>query len=127
MLCSSKHLIQQYRTEISCKRGYSDEFFGLIVGVGQQGKIVSFQLCYDKDSRKHALTWKRPSLYGHQRVDDGENRPGKHKSTPVLLPDGAFDPRTVAERFKVESSKINQAHSEFVCRKLLEFDCGTVT
>jgi hypothetical protein len=104
------------------KRWFTDEFFDLYVWFDKQGEISSFQLCYDKPRDEHAFTWKRPSTYYHQRVDDGENRPGKNKSTPVLLPDGAINTRFIAEQFFLESKSIDRAIAEFVHTKVLAFN-----
>jgi hypothetical protein len=103
------------------RKWFTDEFFDLIVWFDDQALIASFQLCYDKGHDEHALTWRRPSSYYHQRVDDGENRPGKHKSTPILVSDGTFDFRSLADRFKTESKNIDPAISRFVYEKLLAF------
>ncbi len=32
-------------------------------------------------------------------VDDGEQRPGKYKASPVLIPDGLFDTRRIHAAF----------------------------
>ena len=103
------------------RKWFTDEFFDLIVWFDDQALVVGFQLCYDKGHDEHALTWKQPSSYYHQRVDDGENRPGKHKSTPILVPDGTFDLRRLADQFKTQSKKIDPAISAFVYEKVLAF------
>ena len=104
------------------KRWFTDSYFDLYVWLDNDADFVSFQLCYNKPNDEHALTWKKPSTYYHQRVDDGEDRPGKNKSTPVLLPDGAIDVRTIAERFSQASKDIDQRIAAFVRMKVLEFD-----
>ncbi|MDP2886685.1 MAG: hypothetical protein Q8P51_16880 [Ignavibacteria bacterium] len=108
------------------RKWFTDEFFDLFVWSDNKGEIASFQLCYDKGRDEHALTWKRPSSYYHQRVDDGENRPGKSKSTPVLMADGMFDFRKISARFKTESADIDQVISGFVSDKLLAFGRQTL-
>jgi hypothetical protein len=104
------------------KRWFGDSFFDLFVWQDESEKIVSFQLCYGKPQDEHALTWMSPSIYYHQRVDDGENKPGKSKSTPVLLPDGMFEAPSIARRFQEESKEIDTSVSEFIHRKILDFD-----
>ena len=103
------------------KRWFGDSYFYLFVWSDKQGVIDRFQLCYDKSHNEHAITWKRPSSYYHQQVDDGENRPGKSKSTPILLADGMFDFRTIAERFSKESRNIDPEIGRFVHQKILEY------
>jgi len=108
------------------KRWFGDSFFDLFVWLDEASTIVSFQLCYGKPRDEHALTWKYPSIYYHQRVDDGENRPGKSKSTPVLLPDGVFDVRSIDRRFLDESKDIDASISEFIHKKILDFSKTSV-
>jgi hypothetical protein len=98
---------------------FADDYFDLIVWSDEHREIASFQLCYNKGVDEYALTWIRPSSYHHQRVDDGENRPGRYKSTPVLIPDGSFPAEAIAERFKQESSRLDPALAEFIHEKIL--------
>jgi len=104
------------------KRWFGDSYFDLFVWLDETNTIVSFQLCYGKPVDEHALTWMFPSIYYHQRVDDGENRPGKSKSTPVLLPDGMVDVPAIIRRFQDESKEIDPSVSTFVHRKILDFN-----
>ena len=103
------------------KRWFGDSYFDLFVWSDESKTIVSFQLCYGKPVDEHALTWMYPSIYYHQRVDDGENRPGKSKSTPVLLPDGMVDINSIIRRFLEESRQIDPSVSEFIHQKILAF------
>jgi hypothetical protein len=109
------------------KRWFGDSYFDLFVWLDEANTIVSFQLCYGKPVDEHALTWMFPSIFYHQRVDDGENRPGKSKSTPVLLPDGMFDVRSVERRFLKESKEIDTTVSKFIHQKILDFSKTPVT
>lgn len=104
------------------KRWFGDSFFDLFVWSDETGAIVSFQLCYGKPRDEHALTWMFPSIYYHQRVDDGENNPGKSKSTPVLLPDGMVDVHSIIRRFQDESKEIDPSVSKFINQKILDFN-----
>jgi hypothetical protein len=103
------------------RRWYFDEYFDLIVWYNESGAILGFQLSYDKARDHKAITWKNPSLYFHMRVDDGENRPSHYKSSPILIPDGAFDYKNIAERFKEESAQIDSTISELVLEKILNY------
>ena len=103
------------------RRWFSDEFFDLIVWFAKGTEIIGFQLCYGRSGDQRAITWKRPSSYFHQRIDDGENRPGKHKATPILVPDGRFDYNIVAELFRRESNSIDPEISKFVFDILLQY------
>ena len=105
----------------SRRRWFADEFFDLIVWYDDKNEISGFQLCYNKEDDEHALTWKRKSSYTHHRVDDGESKPHR-KATPVLVADGMFNHKVVAERFSRESKNIEQALSEFVSEKILQYE-----
>ena len=88
----------------------------------EQEQIVGFQLCYLKDEQdERAVTWRAGKGFSHDQVDSGENRPGKHKSSPVLMPDGSFDYRHIAERFRVSSANIDSRVAEFVYHMLLQY------
>lgn len=103
------------------RRWFCDSYFDLIVWFGEDEKITGFQLCYDKDTNERALTWKHSSTYTHHRVDDGEGNPGHYKATPILIADGMFDYRTIADRFLKESTGIDRNISKFVYDKINQF------
>ncbi len=103
------------------RRWFEDEYFDLLVWEDEVGKIVEFQLCYDKRYDQHALTWKELTGYFHNEVDDGENKPGKYKSSPMLIPDGIFDCEIIAEKFKRSSKDIDLNVSLFVYNKIKEY------
>jgi hypothetical protein len=104
------------------RRWFADDFFDLIVWLGDGGEPVAFQLCYDKEGHQRALTWKAPSSYTHTGIDDGENRPGRYKATPILVADGAFDHSAIGERFRRAAAGIDPAIAELVHAKLMA--CG---
>ena len=103
------------------RRWFSDDFFDLIVWFLKGKDILGFQLCYAKPSDQRAITWKWPDAYFHQRIDDGETRPGKHKATPILVPDGRFDYQVIAEKFRKESTDIDPEISKFVFEMLSQY------
>lgn len=78
------------------RRWFLDEYFDLILWEDKNGDILRFELCYGKDKDEHALTWDYPANHMHLKVDDGEDRLGIHKMTPILLADGYFDKETIA-------------------------------
>lgn len=102
------------------RRWFSDDYFDLIVWF-EKGNIIGFQLSYGRFKDEHALTWHKQFGYGHYRVDDGEGRPGKPKSTPVLLPDGNFDYEKMADVFKRESTAVDKNIAGFIMEKILHF------
>lgn len=83
---------------------YSDDF-DLIVWFSDDQSISGFELCYDKECNAHSIEWKKAGGFRHMAVDDGEQRPGKHKATPILVPDGSFDAMRVYTTF-LEASKL---------------------
>jgi hypothetical protein len=103
------------------RRWFSDEYFDLIVWFLTGNEIMGFQLCYGKPGDQRAITWKWPDTYFHQRIDDGENRPGKPKATPILVPDGRFDYEVIAEKFQKESANIDPEISKFVFDTLSQY------
>lgn len=73
-------------------------------------EIVGFQLCYVLSRGEHALTWRLGQLAPvHRAVDDGESswqsaKPMRHKATPVLVPNGHWDPQELRALFLGEAS-----------------------
>lgn len=90
------------------RRWFEDEDMDLIVWYDKEGAIHGFQLCYDKSGEEHALTWKKDEGVFHNRVDDGDRRPGR-KMSPVLVTDGLFPAQRVEERFREQSTGIDDA------------------
>lgn len=103
------------------RRWFSDDDFELIVWTDESNAIMGFQLCYDKNRDMRALTWKAPSTYYHNSVDDGEVHALQPKATPILVADGKFDYRRIANLFIKESTQIDLAIAQFVHTKILEF------
>ena len=103
------------------KRWFNDEIMDLIVWIDEKGSIAKFQLCYDKNFSEHALTWNKSAGFQHNKVDDGEGRAGKHKGSPILVPDGQFDTNIIADKFRNNSKSIDNEICEFVYEKLLSF------
>ncbi|MFC1859169.1 hypothetical protein ACFL9U_14260 [Thermodesulfobacteriota bacterium] len=103
------------------KRWFFDHEMDLLVWLEKSDEIVGFQLCYDKVKNPHALTWNRNKGYRYNRVDYGEDKIGYLRGSPILLMNGAFEGKRIAEVFKHESSKIDVAVSTFVYEKILAF------
>ena len=93
----------------------------LVVWCGDDGSIAAFQLAYNKLRQEHALSWKRDSGYRHHQADNGEDRSGKYKSTPLLVPDGNFIASVVADQFREVATEIDGTVANFIYEKLLEF------
>ena len=103
------------------RRWFSDSHFDLIVWEEDNGSVLGFQLCYGKGVDEHALTWRKSGGYTHHKVDDGETPGIDHKSSPILVADGQFNPAALAEEFLARSKNIDSSISELVYEKLLDY------
>lgn len=70
------------------RRWFADTNMDLTVWYEADGAIAGFQLCFDRLHAEHALTWWSRTGHSVHAVDDGENRPGRPKASPILTPDG---------------------------------------
>jgi len=103
------------------RRWFVDDYFDLVVWLDKGNSLSGFQLCYDKYKKQHALTWHKTSGYMHNRVDDGENKPGKYKSAPILISDGQFNKNRVADLFKKASFKLEDQIAGIVYEKIIQY------
>ncbi len=71
------------------RRWFTDPDVDLTVWYDRFGRPVAFQLGYSRGGIPRAFTWERDGHDRHERVDDGEGRPGRYKQAPLLVPDGA--------------------------------------
>jgi hypothetical protein len=93
----------------------------LIVLYAEDGSILGFQLCYDRQRKERALTWFESKGYSHERVDDGEDVGLAHKQAPILVPDGVFNADVVLERFASASEALPAEVASLVVRKIKEY------
>jgi hypothetical protein len=101
------------------RRWFADDYFDLIVWLGDWGEFVGFQLCYDLEGEERALTWKQGAGFSHQRVDSGDlQRP--FKATPILVMDGDFDAAAVSQLFQEHSRQMDRQVAEFVLAKIAD-------
>ncbi len=116
MLKEHKHTKQNNGHKF--RRWFSDEEFDLIVWFENNKEIHGFQLCYDKNTIEHSLTWINGEGYNHQKVDTGECHPLSPKMSPIMVPDGSFNITSVLERFTTESKEIDSVIVIFIRDKL---------
>ena len=120
------------------RRWFSSSDLDLTVWTGDDGEVTGFELCYDRGKNERSLRWKRGAGFVHERVDDGEGRPGRHKATPVLVPNGALDVRRIHAAFLRECASlpeevatyVRQAlerHPEFGVRSIPQREAGDAT
>jgi len=103
------------------RRWFEDNYFDLLIWENEAGQIVEFQLCYDKLHHQRSLIWKEKVGYRHNKVDDGENKPGKYKAAPIFLDDGLFDTAAIADKFRYKSKNIDKKVSTFVLNKINDY------
>jgi hypothetical protein len=103
------------------RRWFSDDFFDLVVWVNERDDISGFQLSYDRSQNQRALTWHTESGFTHDRIDDGEGKPGKMKATPILIPDSHFNYIEIGRRFKKHGSHMDERISTFVYEKIMQY------
>lgn len=102
------------------RRWFASGGMDLVVWFDAQKKISAFQLCYDKLHHERALTWKAGHAgMAHAAVDDGEDSPLSHKSTPILVPDSEWNAQEIRTRFQAEAGELPVTIREFVERKLI--------
>jgi hypothetical protein len=104
----------------SPRRWFHSSEMDLIVWLSSAAddEIIGFQLCYDKVRGEKALHWKADRGFSHMDVDDGEDTAGKHKASPLLMPDGAFDSQAVQRRFSCAAQTLPDDIRNFVENKL---------
>jgi hypothetical protein len=88
------------------RRWFTSSNIDLFVWVDDAGAPVGFQLCYDKSSREHALTWTEERGFSSMAVDGGESRPARYKGSPILVTDGIIDAPRILEGFRREAGAL---------------------
>lgn len=100
------------------RRWFCSSELDLIVWLSEQGDILGFELCYDKLRCEHAIVWNVKHGFRHMAVDDGEQRRGKHKSSPILVRDGFFDVVRISQLLQAESEQLPPDIACFVLMQL---------
>lgn len=104
------------------RRWFTDLDMDLFIWSETDFTIHGFQLTYNKTGSEHAVTWNRNSGFRHNYVDNGESRPGKYKSTPILVCNGKFDAVKIANQFRKKSVNIEEDLTNFILDKLTKID-----
>jgi len=105
----------------SPRRWFWHDSFALLVWLNAAQAIMGFQLVYDKQRAPRALMWRADVGYGHYKVDDGDNRPGKPKAAAILLPDGPCDRQGIGEACAHASAHLDPAIAQFVRHKIMAY------
>ncbi len=103
------------------RRWFSSQQFDLILWLSEDQGFAGFELCYDKQKKEHSIAWSATYGYRHMAVDTGEWRPGKHKSTPILVPDGYFDLKRIRSDFDHVSHSLPQEIAQYVHQALAQY------
>ncbi|MFC1671500.1 hypothetical protein ACFL01_00040 [Planctomycetota bacterium] len=111
----SQHAGEPFRRVFCCSR------MDIYVWFEESGEIYGFQLCYRQNREEKALTWLQDKGFTHRSVDDGEDRGGRFKMTPVLMPDGVFAREDVVASFEEISEKIDSEIVGFILKKVDEY------
>jgi len=102
------------------KRWFQDDYFDLFTWQDNTGRIINFQLCYDRQGNEHVILWDFEKGFGHYRIDDGESSPHKNMS-PVFVSNGFFLHSEVKIKFLKSSRHITQDIGTFIIEKLDEY------
>ena len=79
-----------------------------------------FQFCYKLGRLEKALTWLEGKGYTHETIYDGEDRPGRHKMSPIMLREASFQKDEVLILFQSRIEYLERNIIEFVCKKIQE-------
>ncbi len=102
----------------SKRRWFHSENFDLIVWLSDDQGFSGFELCYDKQRSEHSITWHKSRGFVHMAVDDGEQRPGKYKASPILAADGRYEGQRVYSEFLKSCTAIPKEVAVFVLMAL---------
>lgn len=103
------------------RRWFVDEAFDLLIWETGDKRITGFQLCYNKEGIRHVLSWQEETGYMHNLLDEGEDRPGKYKMSPILVMNGQFSGDRVAEMFLNSSIFLEKHISSFIYGKIRQY------
>jgi hypothetical protein len=112
--------VRQIPGEAQRRWFYSDDF-DLIVWLADDQRITGFELCYDKRDFEKSISWRDGTGFRHMAVDDGEQRPGKYKATPILVLDGLFDANRVYSGFHAVSHMLPEEIAGYVLKALKQY------
>ncbi len=91
----------------------------LVVWCDLAGAPVGFQLFYENERESCALSLLPDGGYVHGMVDEGGDRGGKFKATPILIPsEKRIHARSVMEMFERHRNSLPIEFAAFVSRHL---------
>ena len=96
---------------------FQDEFFDLFAWTHAAGKLIAFQLCYDRLNRERVLVWSEAAGFVHRRIDDGEALPVQ-KMAPIMVADGHFEAHSIAAEFDHRTATSDPRWRRFIRNKI---------
>ena len=102
------------------RRWFTDSDMDLYVWFRNQ-MPVQFQLSFNKQYEEHAISWDNNKGFNHSKIDNGEDRSGRYKMTPILVDDGDFDCLSLARHFLQQSDYLEPTLADFIYARLLEY------
>ena len=99
------------------RRLFTDKGFDLYIWYNPDRTFHGFQFCYELAQREKALTWTEDEGFSHHSVDTGEEDPRLNRS-PMLVPDGDFDPAFVSARLRALDQNLPAPIRDFVRSKI---------
>jgi len=103
------------------KLWFSDQDNDLFIWLDPQNKLISFQFCYNKTFDEHSISWHQHKGFSHSRIDTGETRDSRYKMTPIMVPDGTFEFKEIAELFHDISQQVDNEYADFIFHKILGY------
>jgi hypothetical protein len=100
------------------RRWFVDPAMELAVWQDASGRVVAFQLAYDRDCDEHVVSWRAGGGLRHDAVDDGEWPTGRCKRAPMLLPDGPIPRRRLRSAFQARAGALDPGIRRAVLRAL---------
>lgn len=120
MLVELRDIVQDSPNRV--KRCFMDSQFTLFVWLKNSGKKLpaEFQLVH-KSQEGHLLIWHEKRGFELAGYDDGEQRPGQPKMSPLVSNSRGPLPTSVLEKLRRACVEIDQQIGTFVLKKVEEF------
>ncbi|MFT5319860.1 MAG: hypothetical protein ACI8RA_003146 [Chlamydiales bacterium] len=84
-------------------------------------KLVAFQINYTEESETLSLTWDSEKGFSHKVIEEGENRPFRHKMSQMLLTERPLVKQKLIETFSKESENLELSEKHLVLHQLKNY------
>lgn len=104
------------------RRWFMDQTMDLIVWYVDEtlADLVGFQLCYDKDTKEHAVTWYASGRRSFLSIED--NSTPMTNSSPILNANGVLNRELVLKKFLANCTQVDPELVQTVTLALSGFD-----